>query len=167
MEIAMVLESWGHTIGLVLVMDTPRPEQIRPLQPHAVAADEGDVMELVEMVLGALGSDALGLGQGMAHPARSEEWMRLSNEERMEFFAPIWRIMRDENMTAAQACSAAHACFADQDALSGKHAGLYKAHELVHVRRCLASMRIAQPFRLWQQTLLRRCGGWSVLGRML
>ncbi|KAK9863861.1 hypothetical protein WJX84_009188, partial [Apatococcus fuscideae] len=102
MEIAMVLESWGHTIGLVLVMDTPRPEQIRPLQPHAVAADESDVMELVEMVLGALGSDALGLGEGMAHPARSEEWQALSAEERMEFFAPIWRIMRDDNMTAAQ-----------------------------------------------------------------
>ena len=113
MEIAMVLESWGHTIGLVLVMDTPRPEQIRPLQPHAVAADELDVMELVEMVLGALGSDALGLGEGMAHPARSDEWQALTAEERMEFFAPIWRIMRDDNMTAAQVlprCSMRSCC---------------------------------------------------------
>ena len=106
MEIAMVLELWGHAIGLVLVMDTPRPEQIRPLQPHAVAPDESDVMELVEMILGALGSDALGMGDSMAHPARSEEWTSLSFEERMEFFAPIWRIMRDENMTTAQVCIA-------------------------------------------------------------
>ena len=107
MEIAMVLESWGHTIGLVLVMDTPRSEQIRPLQPHATAADESDVMELVEMILGALGSDALGMGDSMAHPAKSEEWTSFTFAERMEFFAPIWRIMRDDNMTALQVCPAA------------------------------------------------------------
>jgi thioesterase domain-containing protein len=30
MEVAAVLESWGHDVGLVLIMDTPRPEQVRP-----------------------------------------------------------------------------------------------------------------------------------------
>jgi thioesterase domain-containing protein len=29
MEVAAVLESWGHDVGLVLIMDTPRPEQVR------------------------------------------------------------------------------------------------------------------------------------------
>lgn len=29
MQIAMVLESWGKEVGLVLVMDTPRPDQVR------------------------------------------------------------------------------------------------------------------------------------------
>lgn len=28
MQIAMVLESWGKEVGLVLVMDTPRPDQV-------------------------------------------------------------------------------------------------------------------------------------------
>lgn len=27
-EIALLLESWGHHVGLVIVMDTPRPEQV-------------------------------------------------------------------------------------------------------------------------------------------
>jgi thioesterase domain-containing protein len=29
MEVAAVLESWGHDVGLVIIMDTPRPEQVR------------------------------------------------------------------------------------------------------------------------------------------
>jgi pimeloyl-ACP methyl ester carboxylesterase len=113
LEVAMVLESWGHTVGLVLVsggrggegmqrqwgegwgssgqepcpvaptpwselhllrplipllhappappcpppqiMDTPRPDQIRRAQPEAEAASEEDSLELMEMILGALG----------------------------------------------------------------------------------------------------------------
>ena len=27
----MVLEGWGHEVGLVLIMDTPRPDQVRPV----------------------------------------------------------------------------------------------------------------------------------------
>ena len=55
MEIAMVLESWGHKVGLVLIMDTPRSDQIRPAQPEAPEATDGDTLELMEMILGALG----------------------------------------------------------------------------------------------------------------
>lgn len=29
MEIALLLEEWGHDVGLLLIMDTPRPEQVR------------------------------------------------------------------------------------------------------------------------------------------
>jgi hypothetical protein len=55
-------------------MDTPRPEQVRPLQPSAEEPSEADCLELMEMILGALGRDAIGLGAGMAHPRDSEEW---------------------------------------------------------------------------------------------
>jgi hypothetical protein len=44
--------------------------------------------------------DAIGLGAGMAHPRESEEWKAMTMRERYEFFAPIWRVMRDDNMTA-------------------------------------------------------------------
>ncbi|KAL0047289.1 hypothetical protein WJX82_000056 [Trebouxia sp. C0006] len=102
MEVAMVLESWGHEIGAVLIMDTPLPGQIRPIQQEAGRATEADVMELVEMILGALGRDALGLGSSIAHPRESEEWKSMTPHQKLEFFAPIWRIMRDENMTVEQ-----------------------------------------------------------------
>ena len=36
-------------------MDTPRPDQVRRAQPEAEAATEEDSMELMEMILGALG----------------------------------------------------------------------------------------------------------------
>ena len=29
-EIALKLESWGHDVALLIIMDTPRPEQVRP-----------------------------------------------------------------------------------------------------------------------------------------
>lgn len=83
-------------------MDTPLPGQIRPIQQEAGRATEADVMELVEMILGALGRDALGLGSSIAHPRESEEWKSMTAHEKLEFFAPIWRIMRDENMTVDQ-----------------------------------------------------------------
>lgn len=37
-------------------MDTPRPDQIRRAQPQAEAAAEEDSLELMEMILGALGA---------------------------------------------------------------------------------------------------------------
>jgi thioesterase domain-containing protein len=101
-EIAMVLESWGHEVGLCMVMDTPLPEQIRTAQPTAEAATDEDCLELMEMILGALGRDALGMGSSIQHPKESEEWRRMSMDERYEFFAPIWRIMRDDNMSVSQ-----------------------------------------------------------------
>jgi len=32
------------------------------------------------------------------HPRESEEWKGMTMEQRYAFFAPIWRVMRDENM---------------------------------------------------------------------
>ena len=55
-------------------MDTPLTEQIRPGQPEATKATDEDCLELMEMILGALGRDALGLGSSIAHPKESEEW---------------------------------------------------------------------------------------------
>ena len=41
-------------------MDTPLPAQVRPLDPGAESATDEDVVELLEMILGAIGRDALG-----------------------------------------------------------------------------------------------------------
>jgi len=98
-EIAMILESWGHEVALVLIMDTPLPDQIRKARPWETEATDDESLEFMEMVLGALGRDALGLGASVAHPKESEEWKSMSMEEKFEFFAPIWRVMRDDNMT--------------------------------------------------------------------
>lgn len=62
MAIALLLEEWGHDVGLVIIMDTPRPEQVRRIQPEAAECTEEDALELMEMILGALGRDAIGLG---------------------------------------------------------------------------------------------------------
>ena len=96
----------------VQIMDTPLPGQIRPIQQEAGRATEADVMELVEMILGALGRDALGLGSSIAHPRESEEWKSMTPHQKLEFFAPIWRIMRDENMTVEQVSFHILWCFA-------------------------------------------------------
>ena len=83
-------------------MDTPLPAQIRAAQAEAAQASEAEEMELMEMILGALGRDALGMGSSIAHPRESDEWKSMSQQQKLEFFAPIWRIMRDENMTVQQ-----------------------------------------------------------------
>ena len=101
-EIAMVLESWGKEVGLVLIMDTPLKEQIRTRQPNAEKADDADCLELMEMILGALGRDALGMGSSIAHPKESDEWKGMTMDQKYEFFAPIWRVMRDNNMTVEE-----------------------------------------------------------------
>ena len=38
----------------------------------------------------------------MAHPRESDEWKSMDLEGKYEFFAPIWRIMRDDNMTVEE-----------------------------------------------------------------
>lgn len=35
----------------------------------------------------------------MAHPRESDEWRAMTMRQRYEFFAPIWRVMRDANVT--------------------------------------------------------------------
>ena len=54
--------SLAYTFTNVKIMDTPRPEHVRQRQPEATEATEADVLELMEMILGALGRDAVGLG---------------------------------------------------------------------------------------------------------
>ena len=46
----------------------------------------------MEMILGALGRDALGLGSSIAHPKESEEWKRMTvREERgLTYFLLIY-----------------------------------------------------------------------------
>lgn len=83
-------------------MDTPMPVQVRTLQPGADTASDTDVLELLEMILGAMGRDALGMGAGLAHPRESDEWRKMDLRQKLEFFAPIWRVMRDENITVEQ-----------------------------------------------------------------
>ena len=90
------------------IMDTPRPDQIRTAQPQAAAATEGDSLELMEMILGALGRDALGLGSSIAHPRESEEWRGMTMQQRFEFFAPIWRVMVRASVLVGPTASAPH-----------------------------------------------------------
>ena len=67
---------------LMQIMDTPRPEQARTLQPRCEVATDEDCLELMEMILGALGRDAIGLGSSMAHPRDSEEWKNMNMRQR-------------------------------------------------------------------------------------
>ncbi|GFH18518.1 uncharacterized protein HaLaN_15339, partial [Haematococcus lacustris] len=76
LQVALLLEGWGLNVGLLLVMDTPLPRQVRECRPESEEASEEEVLELMEMILGALGRDAVGLG------AR--------------------RVMRDDNMTVEE-----------------------------------------------------------------
>ena len=130
-------------------METQLPAQIRPIQQEAGQATEGDVMELVEMILGALGRDALGMGSSIAHPRESEEWKSMTAHEKLEFFAPIWRIMRDENMTVEQVSQCVHpeavdtmgSFFAQQD-----HLGV-----LNYVIHCLNSMNVSHHCHDWHK----------------
>jgi hypothetical protein len=46
-------------------MDTPRPDQVRHARPEAEAATEEDSMELMEMILGALGKLVWGFSKGI------------------------------------------------------------------------------------------------------
>ncbi|KAJ9518952.1 hypothetical protein QJQ45_026209, partial [Haematococcus lacustris] len=62
LQVALLLEGWGLNVGLLLVMDTPLPRQVRECRPESEEASEEEVLELMEMILGALGRDAVGLG---------------------------------------------------------------------------------------------------------
>jgi hypothetical protein len=79
LEIAMVLEDWGHRVDAVVVMDTPLKEQslVVPNREAKVASDE-DLNDMMEMLIGALGSETVGLGMPNQHPRDSEEWRRMT-----------------------------------------------------------------------------------------
>lgn len=84
------------------VMDTPMRQQIRAAQPDVPVATQEDTLELVEMILGALGQDAVGIGASMAHPRESEQWKGMDFDQKIEFFAPIWRVMRDAPLSVEE-----------------------------------------------------------------
>lgn len=65
-------------------MDTPLTEQIRPGQPQATEATDEDCLELMEMILGALGRDALGMGSSIAHPKESDEWKNMTVRKKIK-----------------------------------------------------------------------------------
>lgn len=78
-EIAMILESWGHEVEAVIVMDTPLKEQsLVVADPTAKVATDQDINQVMEMLIGALGTETVGLGKGRMHPRESEEWKRMS-----------------------------------------------------------------------------------------
>lgn len=74
--------------------------QVRPVN-RSTSLNERDVNELVEMILGALGKDAIGMGSGIAHPRESEEWKGMTFRQRMEFFAPVWRCVSGPGQSQA------------------------------------------------------------------
>ena len=38
----------------------------------------------------------------IGHPRESEEWKGMSMDEKFAFFAPIWRVMRDDNISVEE-----------------------------------------------------------------
>lgn len=80
-------------------------EQIRPGQPQAESATDEDCLELMEMILGALGRDALGLGSSIAHPKESAEWKGMT----VRNHASRWRY-HHENAAAAGLSMQLEAC---------------------------------------------------------
>lgn len=92
----------------VQIMDTPRPDQVRTPLPNVKDTTDKDCLELMEMILGALGRDALGLGAGIAHPKESDQWKQMNINEKYGFFAPIWRVMRGENISEEEVKNQIH-----------------------------------------------------------
>eukprot|EP00963_Diacronema_lutheri_P009971 scaffold941_cov454-Pavlova_lutheri.AAC.1 len=95
-QIAIQLQEWGHEVGLVVLFDAPYPLQCRAPVPDSDFVSVEDANELMEMILNALGEEAVGFS------TKSNEWLSMSTEERFAFFAPIWRVMRDNNMTVEE-----------------------------------------------------------------
>lgn len=78
-EIAMTLEAWGHEVECIVVMDTPTKEQsTRVPDPGLKRASAADMNEVMEMLLGALGPEIVGIGRGRQHPRDSPEWKAMT-----------------------------------------------------------------------------------------
>eukprot|EP00963_Diacronema_lutheri_P009974 scaffold941_cov454-Pavlova_lutheri.AAC.4 len=95
-QIALQLQEWGHEVGLVILFDTPHPLQCRAVTPDVEEVSDSEANEMMEMVLNAIGEETVGFS------TRGNEWLSMEMGQRFEFFAPIWRIMRDNNMTVEE-----------------------------------------------------------------
>lgn len=76
--------------------DSPRAEQLR--RPDTSPVTPADVITTMDMMLGALGREAVGMAGEGDNPATSPEWASLDFQGKLEVFAPIWRVMRGESM---------------------------------------------------------------------
>jgi hypothetical protein len=98
-EIAMLLESWGKEVEYVFVFDTPVKEQSKPGDPNAPRATAADMNEILEIIIGALGSEVVGLGSGQEHPRDSPEWKAMNLQQRLEFLQPLWSVMSGRSLS--------------------------------------------------------------------
>merc|ERR1712072_478620 len=89
-EVAIQMEQVGKEIGAVFCFDAPHPCQIRGAIQNSMA-DDRDAIELMEMILEAID---FGLERG--------GWPDMNIMEKYAYFAPVYRVMRDENFTVAQ-----------------------------------------------------------------
>jgi len=42
------------------------------------------------------------MGSSVAHPRESPEWRAMDLPAKIDFFAAIWRVMRDDNMSVEE-----------------------------------------------------------------
>merc|ERR1719240_602980 len=89
-EVAIQLEQAGREIGAVFCFDAPHPCQIRGAIQNSMA-DDRDAIELMEMIL-----EAIDFGHERGG------WPDMNIMEKYACFAPVYRVMRDENFTVAQ-----------------------------------------------------------------
>mmetsp|Transcript_2103 Transcript_2103/g.4750 ORF Transcript_2103/g.4750 Transcript_2103/m.4750 type:complete len:667 (-) Transcript_2103:51-2051(-) len=80
----------GREIAGVFLFDAPHPCQIRRAEANAIANDKNAV-ELMEMILNAI---------DFGHERQG--WATMPFYQKYEYFAPVYRIMRDENFSAVQ-----------------------------------------------------------------
>ena len=88
-EVAMVLESWGHEVECVVVMDTYAKEQSKVVpNPDIKRASAEDINAIMENLIGAAGAQVVGIGKGRQHPRDSPEWkaMTVRTNLRSRFF---------------------------------------------------------------------------------
>ena len=89
-EVAIQLEQMGREVGAVFAFDAPHPCQIRQADADSMG-DDRDAIELMEMIL-----EAIDFGH------ERSGWPSMKIMEKYAYFAPIYRVMRDQNFTVAQ-----------------------------------------------------------------
>jgi len=89
-EVAIQMKKRGREIAGVFLFDAPHPCQIRQAELDAIANDQNAV-ELMEMILNAI---------DFGH--QRQGWADMPFYQKYEYFAPVYRIMRDENFSVVQ-----------------------------------------------------------------